>query len=215
MDARSPFVLNTHELARQPGAMRTVEREISAPEGFGTAVMGVVPASAMHLDLRLESVMEGVLVSGEATVDVAGECARCLRDVAGTETVPVSELYFYPGAREAALAEGDEEAEDMQELEGDLLDLEPTLRDAIVTAMPFQPLCDAACRGLCPGCGERLDDLPADHAHEDLDPRWAALAELAAALEPDDGTDPGEGEPATEPATEPVDPDEPSNAEDR
>ena len=124
----SPFVLNTHELARQPGTLRTVEREIPAPDDFGTAVMAVVPGSAMRLDLRLEAVMEGVLVSGDAAVEVAGECARCLRAIAEEQTVQVSELYFYPGARASALADGDEEAEDMHELEGEMLDLEPVLR---------------------------------------------------------------------------------------
>ncbi len=186
MDPRSPFVLNTHELARQPGAMRRVERDITAPEDYGTVVMAVTPGSTMQLDLRLESVMEGVLVTGEAAVELRGECVRCLREITEERTVPVSEMYFYPGAREAALAEGDEEAEDMHELEGELLDLEPVLRDAIVTDLPFQPLCEEDCQGLCPGCGERMADLPADHEHVDVDPRWAALAGLAGALGQDE-----------------------------
>ena len=191
MDPRSPFVLSTHELARRPGTMREVEREVPAPEDFGTAVMGVVAGSPITLDLRLESVLDGVLVSGEAEVQLRGECVRCLREISETRTVEVSELYFYPGARATALEQGDEEAEDMLELEGELLDLEPVLRDAVVSSLPFQPLCDESCRGLCPGCGERLDDLPADHEHVDVDPRWAALAALAAGAAGDDDDDPG------------------------
>ena len=179
MDSRSPFVLSTHELARRPGTMREVTLEVAAPEDFGTAVMGVEPGSPIALDLRLESVLDGVLVSGEAQVRLRGECVRCLREITDTQTVEVSELFFYPGAREKALEQGDEEAEDMLELEGELLDLEPVVRDAVISALPFQPLCDASCRGLCPGCGERLDDLPPDHEHVDVDPRWAALAALA------------------------------------
>src|SRR5690625_7280181 len=104
MDPRSPFVLNTLELARQPGAMRTVERDITAPEDYGTVVMAVTPGSTMQLDLRLESVMEGVLVTGEAAVELRGECVRCLREVTEERAVPVRELHFYPGARAAALA---------------------------------------------------------------------------------------------------------------
>lgn len=188
MDPRSPFVLSTHELARRPGTLREVEREIDAPEDFGTTVMGVEPGSPIRLDLRLESVLDGVLVSGEAEVQLQGECVRCLREINDTSTVSVSELYFYPGARETALEQGDEEAEDMLELEGELLDLEPVLRDAVISSLPFQPLCDEACRGLCPGCGERLDDLPPDHEHVDVDPRWAALAALASGAEDDEDT---------------------------
>ncbi|PYG01552.1 uncharacterized protein SAMN05216184_10110 [Georgenia satyanarayanai] len=191
MDPRSPFVISTHDLARQPGTLRTVERAVPAPKDFGTAVMWVVPGSDIRLDLRLEAVMEGVLVSGDAGVELQGECSRCLREITESRAVDVNELFFYPGARKAALADGDEEAEDMLELEGELLDLEPVVRDAVVTAMPFRPLCEEGCRGLCAGCGERLDDLPADHEHVDVDPRWAALAGLAAGGDDDaaDGTD--------------------------
>ncbi|MBD8062964.1 YceD family protein [Oceanitalea stevensii] len=194
MDSRSPFVISTHDLARQPGTLRTVERAVPAPEDFGTAVMWVVPTSDIRLDLRLEAVMEGVLVSGEAAVELQGECSRCLREITESRTIEVSELFFYPGARAAALADGDEEAEDMLELEGELLDLEPVVRDAVVTAMPFRPLCEPGCAGLCAGCGERLDDLPADHEHVDVDPRWAALAGLTAADDDDAPADGADGE---------------------
>jgi uncharacterized protein len=63
-------------------------------------------------------------------------------------------------------------------LEGDLLDLEPLLRDAVVLALPFQPLCREDCPGLCIECGARLADDP-DHQHEEaIDPRWATLQGL-------------------------------------
>lgn len=192
MDPRSPYVLSTHDLGRAPGAMRTVERQIPAPADLATAVMSVRPQSELALEARLESVMDGVLVTGTVRAAIHAECVRCLRDIDEDLVVDASDLYFYPGAREAALANGDEEAEDMRELEGELIDLEPLLRDSIVTAMPFQPLCRPDCPGLCAGCGERLEDLPADHEHVDLDPRWAALAGLVADSDPageDDTTD--------------------------
>ncbi len=53
------------------------------------------------------------------------------------------------------------------------------MRDAVVLALPWTPLCRPDCAGLCPTCGQRLDDLPAGHAHEMIDPRWAALAGFA------------------------------------
>ena len=61
---------------------------------------------------------------------------------------------------------------------GDVLDLEPALRDAVVLALPLSPLCRPDCLGLCTTCGENLNDNP-DHEHEEVDPRWAALADLA------------------------------------
>ena len=77
------------------------------------------------------------------------------------------ELYLY-----------DESGEDELSLEGELLDLEPVLRDAVVLALPFKPVCDPECPGLCPECGARLADDP-DHTHGDaIDPRWSALSQL-------------------------------------
>ena len=71
----------------------------------------------------------------------------------------------------------DDEDDDVSRLEGDLLDLEPLLRDAVVLALPFQPLCRDDCPGLCTECGARLADDP-DHQHDEpVDPRWAALGQ--------------------------------------
>ena len=72
--------------------------------------------------------------------------------------------------------------EDVSRLEGDLLDLEPVLRDTVVLALPFQPLCRENCPGLCAECGARLADDPG-HAHEEpIDPRWAGLSQVTAEM---------------------------------
>ena len=107
------------------------------------------------------------------TAPVTGECARCLTPVSDTVSVPVTELFAYPDSATEQTSEEDE----VSHLVGDMLDLEPLVRDALVLDLPLSPLCRDDCRGLCAGCGERLDDLPADHTHTMTDPRWAALAE--------------------------------------
>jgi uncharacterized protein len=63
-------------------------------------------------------------------------------------------------------------------LNGDLLDLEPVVRDAVVLALPFNPLCDPDCQGLCVSCGVRMADAEPGHSHDEVDPRWASLALL-------------------------------------
>lgn len=153
--------------------MREVRFPAPAPEGLGVELIGVPPGADIDLDLRLESVMEGVLVSGVATVPLAGECGRCLESVDDTLTVDLQELFAYPESDA-----GSDDDEDLARMEGDLLDLEPVLRDAVVLALPLTPLCREDCGGLCVECGERLDDLPEDHAHGAPDPRWAALQGL-------------------------------------
>ncbi len=183
LDPHAPLVLDTRELGRRPGSMRSLRRTVPAPQGLGLVdLIGVPPGADLDLDLRLESVMEGVLVSGSAAGPLAGECGRCLEPVQDRITVPLQELYVYADSRTErrdASADTDDDDE-VSRMQGDLLDLEPALRDAVVLALPLTPLCREDCAGLCVDCGERLDDLPEDHAHDTVDARWGALAGLLA-----------------------------------
>lgn len=176
LDPRSPFVLDTHELGRRPGSMRRTSSTVPAPEDLGTDVIGVPAGDDVELDLQLEAVVEGVFVSGSVRARAVGECVRCLDEVVVKLDVAVQELFVHPGRAEAAKESGDDE-EDLLELDGDLVDVEPAIRDAVVTALPFQPLCRDDCPGLCSICGAHLADDP-EHSHETLDPRWAALGGL-------------------------------------
>lgn len=164
---RDPFVLRVVDLVHQPGSSRAVDVTVPAPAGLRNAVIGVPEGSDIELHLRLESVVEGILVSGEAAAVAEGECARCLDPVQPDVEATVQELYAY---------ERDEHSEDEQRLvENDAVDLEPVLRDGLVTALPFRPVCRDDCPGLCPVCGARLADDPGHH-HENVDPRWSALS---------------------------------------
>ena len=173
LDPRRPFVLDVRELGRRPGSMRAVRVEVPAPAEMAVGMAAVPAGEQLTLELRLESVVEGVLVSGTVTAPVTAECARCLTPVTDTVSVPVTELFAYPDSATEQTSEEDE----VSHLVGDLLDLAPLVRDALVLDLPLSPLCRDDCRGLCADCGERLDDLPADHTHTTTDPRWAALAE--------------------------------------
>jgi uncharacterized protein len=174
LDPRSPFVLDTRELGRRPGSMREFRRELAAPQGWELELVRVPAGSSVELDLRLESVVEGVLVSAELHAPLAAECGRCLEPVVQRLDVPVAELFVYePEA-------GDDE---VPVLDGDFVDLEPVLRDAVVLALPLNPICADDCAGLCAGCGARLADVEPDHTHDSLDPRWSVLAPLQAATD--------------------------------
>src|SRR5262249_39315385 len=174
LNPRSPLVLDTRDLPRRPGAMRTVDRTVPAPDGLGLELIGIPPRADLTIRLRLESVSEGVLVSGTVTGPVEGECGRCLRPIDDTLDVEIQELYAYEHSTTDETTDEDE----VRRLQDYLIDLEPALRDAVVLALPTNPLCHPDCPGLCPECGVHRDELPADHGHEQVDPRWAALTQM-------------------------------------
>lgn len=179
LDRRSGLVLDTHELGRHAGATKVVRTSVAAPAGIGVSVIGVPPGSPIELDLRLESVIEGVLVTGTATVPVVGECVRCLTEITRELEVELQELFVYPNSEASE--------DEVSRLEGELLDLEPLIRDEVVLELPFQPLCRADCAGLCVECGANRNDDPG-HTHQaGIDPRWAALGAVEVERERGDG----------------------------
>jgi uncharacterized protein len=167
----SPWVIDTRALGRRPGTMRTLRIAVPLDEPMGLEVLAVPPEAEVDLDLRLESVAEGVLVSGTAAATAVGQCARCLIETTEPVLAGIRELFAYPDSATAATTEEDE----ISRVVDDRIDLEQVVRDEVVTALPMAPLCRPDCRGLCVDCGGRLDDLEPDHSHEILDPRWAAL----------------------------------------
>ena len=164
---QTPYTVPVFDLMHRPGEMREKSLDVVVPEGFGNAVIGVRTGSALHIDTRLESLHDGILVSGRVDATAEGECVRCLIDVALPIEVEFQELFAYSF----------DEAFDYT-VHDDYVDLEPVVRDAVVLSLPFQPVCQEDCLGLCPQCGVRLLDNPG-HEHEaPVDPRWAALAGL-------------------------------------
>ena len=179
LDPRSPLVLDTRDLPRRPGALRVVQRPVPAPADLGLELIGVPLGAELDLRLRLESVSEGVLVSGAVSGPLRGECGRCLRPISDTINVEIQELFAYEHSTTDETTDEDE----VGRLQGDLIDLEPVLRDAVVLALPTNPVCREDCPGLCPECGAHWDDLPRDHSHGQIDPRWATLTQLTPKIE--------------------------------
>ncbi len=170
-------MLDTRELGRRPGTERRVSLTAPAPADLGIEVLRVPEGEPVEFDLRLEAVVEGVLVTGTVTAGLEGECARCLEDIRSDVHADLTELYVYDDPHDTEPRRDDADDETSR-LQGDLLDLEPVLRDAVVLALPFQPLCQDDCPGLCPECGARLADDPGHRHAEPVDPRWAALQGL-------------------------------------
>ncbi|MGQ0841630.1 YceD family protein [Actinokineospora sp.] len=170
----SPWVIDTRELGRRPGSSRPLRRAAQTTYPLGIDGVIAVPVGAdVELDLLLESVVEGVLVTGTAAGPLAGECSRCLDPIADETEVDITELFAYPDSATDTTTDDDE----VGRLVDDLIDLEPVVRDAVVLALPHVPLCAPDCAGLCADCGGKWADLGPNHRHETIDPRWAALQE--------------------------------------
>lgn len=186
LNPRAPLVVDTRELGRRAGSMRRLQVTVPAPRDLGVELIGVPPGADLQLDLRLEAVVEGVLVSGTVVAPLVGECGRCLDPVTDEVEVELSELFAYEDSTTSETTDEDEAAR----MDGDYLDLEPALRDAVVLGLPLAPLCRESCPGLCVTCGEPLTEGEGQHDHVVVDPRWAALQSFTGG---DDGAASGTG----------------------
>ena len=180
----NPFILNTHELPRRTGELKEYELDIEAPTRIGVPLIAIPEGDVIEADLRLESVTEGVLLSAEIYAVAIGECIRCLDTVEVVIDRKIQELYRYEPTNEKGRKKRrddedvDLDIEDELQMEGDLMNLEIPIIDAIILTLPVNPLCSEECLGLCPDCGEKWATLPEGHAHEVIDARWSGLENL-------------------------------------
>ena len=151
-----------------------------SPSRIGVELMAIDEGAPLELDLRIESVSEGALVTGTVSAPTTGECARCLTPITGDVEIDLTELFAYPDSATEATTEADEVG---HVVDSDTIDLEQPIVDAVGLALPFSPLCGPDCQGLCPECGIPMATAEPGHHHEKIDPRWAKLASM---LETDD-----------------------------
>jgi uncharacterized protein len=169
------LAVDVRELLQQPGAHKHVVLRAGLPD-LATPVASVPAGSPVTVAAEVESVVEGLLVTGTVAATAVLRCVRCLREVEHDLEVDVRELF----ALEAA---GDED-EGYTVPPGDRLPLDTMARDALVLAFPAFPLCRPDCAGLCPRCGADRNAVDCGHGGPDAtDPRWAALAGLRHELE--------------------------------
>ena len=162
-----PLDIPVRDIVHRPGEMREHTLEIVSPAKWGEGLVSVGEGEPVVVDVRLESVHEGILATGEAETEYRGVCGRCLRDIAEPLQVEFQELFAYPG----------QEATDF-EVQDDHVDLETLVRDAIVLSLPFQPVCEPDCPGLDAATGERLTESTGSEPAAPIDPRWAALQDF-------------------------------------
>ena len=130
-------------------------------------------------DVRLHRTNQGIFADGTVHVPVQLECARCLKSIQQTITFPLREQY-YPTIdvnTGVPLTPSDDELAFPND-HNHLLDLREAIRQNLVVALPMTPLCDEACKGLCPQCGHDLNEGPCDCQPDTTDDRFSPLRQL-------------------------------------
>jgi uncharacterized protein len=179
----SPMTVDVARLGRRPGSMVTLRNTVPSPLRIGLDMIAIPAGAPLDMELRVESVSEGVLVTGTVSGPTVGECSRCLTPVDGRVQVELTELFAYPDSTTEATTEEDE----VGRVVDDRVDLEQFIIDAVGLELPFAPVCQPDCPGLCPQCGVQLANDP-EHQHDKIDPRWAKLVDMLS----DDSGDSGE-----------------------
>jgi uncharacterized protein len=183
-------VLKVADLVDHPGASRPVDLVLDAPDDLRIDLAEVRPPLRLHG--VLESVVDGLLLRGTLSASLRLSCARCLADVEADVEVEVTELFNDPAR---LLADFDEVVEEGYEILDGQIDVEVLLRDALAPAVPYQPLCDPACKGLCAVCGTNRNEAECDCVDEWTDSRWAVLETLRLADTPQPDRQDASGDP--------------------
>ena len=165
------LVIEVGDLLGVPGSHTDVS--VTGPiEGLRGALGWVDEDDPVEVVVTVESLADGLAVTGAATGNLHLVCSRCLTEFNMTFEQRIDEAYYLEKAEERG----------GYEVAGAMLDLEPMLRDVIVLGIPVRPLHSLDCKGLCPECGTDRNTQDCGHSSRAGDIRWAPLADLAAEL---------------------------------
>jgi uncharacterized protein len=193
----SAWAIPVGQLGSRAGQTKRIDAVFPAPSGIGDAIIGVREGDDVRIEGDIDSIVDGLILSASISAPVHAQCTRCLIDIHRPWNVPVTTFFPYDpsagaydaprghaGSAEVEIIAGEDESEDEYPLspDGAFADVEALIRDALVEALPLQPLCREECRGLCPQCGINLNEHP-DHHHETGDIRFAALEDFKRQLE--------------------------------
>jgi uncharacterized protein len=168
-----PLLVNALELLRRPGSERQLVLVLPVGE-LGLHDPRLADGADVDVELRLESLTDGVVVDGWVKVPFHAECRRCLHPIDAVAVAEVHELH------QVKLTDPD-----AFPIEHDQIDLEPMVREAVLLELPDAPVCRPDCAGLCPVCGIDRNVGSCECDATVRDPRWTALDELRSQL-PDD-----------------------------
>ncbi len=152
-DFRNPFLLNVGFIIHETiGYVREFPFEFDSvslpPDTRLNNLKGLV---------RTTRTAQGLLIQVKMQAEIPAECVRCLTDFAQLLQIDYTDLYAFNqnSVTESGLILP----------ENGKIDLSSVVRDEMLLAIPISPLCRPDCKGLCPICGENLNELSGEHEH--------------------------------------------------
>ena len=160
--APGSLVIGVAELLRHLGTQREVT-VAAVVDDIAISSARVTEGAEIEGRFTLEAMSDhAITVKGTITAPWTGECRRCLRTIEGTVSLDIEEVF------DTRPVEGE-----TYPLDGDRLNVEPLVRDAVLLSLPLAPLCEVA----CPGPEPESHPIGSD-ATDEIDPRWAGLGDL-------------------------------------
>ncbi|WP_424765825.1 YceD family protein [Paenibacillus sp. sgz302251] len=138
----------------------------------------VYRAGSLHVTLQVTGHEGFIEVDGKLAIDLELVCSRCLGPVQDHIVIPFSEVFKRAATNVESDEYTEEEISDFVEVNADKLDLMPYVEEALQLSIPFAPLCSDDCKGLCPTCGQNLNEHKCSCQNEKIDVRFAALKDL-------------------------------------
>ena len=162
--------IDTRSISRNEGASIVIN-EVIRPEDMPIHFEGYVLNGPLTLQGQLQNTGNRLFrLTGQMHAVFTGHCARCLKKVKSEIDYPVQDM-FAPAAY-LAVRTDDEVIEDEQTIytyEGYIIDIAQAVRDDLLLALPTRMVCSTECRGLCPVCGQNLNEKQCECAEQGSD----------------------------------------------
>jgi uncharacterized protein len=165
------FQLSLVDLKRTEGATKDFSFSAGMEQTLEVGLVSVPVGRQITVHGQLQSVGEGVLVTGEFHTEVDAQCSRCLKQTNSPVEARIEELYIYSDK-----AEGYDQ-QDVLFIHQEMVDLDQPIRDGLILEQPLIPLCDPDCLGLCQHCGLEMNSQPTHTHDDDIDSRWLSLGQ--------------------------------------
>lgn len=134
----------------------------------------ITASSPLHVDLAAKYATGVVEVEGRLTAEIELVCSRCLSQVKENVNVAFHEAFAFKKDHN----EAEEEENEINFVPVEKFDLTPYVEENVLLELPYIPLCDEACKGLCPICGTNRNETACGCREEKVDPRLAGLKDF-------------------------------------